>query len=382
MADVPVKPHPIRLTDLNLSGFAAENTLGGSTVRIVVRANLTSDQSDFYVFMQSISAVIGAAANKAGTPIMWDTVGTFLVCIHSDNTADLSLRNVPVVLEILLSKGPIEAGDMVDQSSIADVRRVRISGVEFQPDDRVIVCIKVGWKFALHFDLASERDLNVDAMERDLGALYRFLSYQDLYEAIGDEEIFGKLVRSGWFPFIEIIGGEFQLLLKAVREEFDLPGQKENLVKKFDEPRIEAIWERWRNRPSLKGREKFLRSALDAFGRNDPIACLKIILTEMEGIIQDAHLAEVGNGASIKDLLNFAAKKGAGKAGDEGTLLFPKHFLRYLSDHTYARFDPKNPDDEVFSRHSVGHGGAKSDFYTQERALQAILTLDQLSYYL
>jgi hypothetical protein len=34
------------------------------------------------------------------------------------------------------------------------------------------------------------------------------------------------------------------------------------------------------------------------------------------------------------------------------------------------------------SRHSVGHGAANATAYTQKRALQAILTLDQIARYL
>lgn len=34
------------------------------------------------------------------------------------------------------------------------------------------------------------------------------------------------------------------------------------------------------------------------------------------------------------------------------------------------------------SRHSVGHGAAAATAYTMERALQALLTLDQVSFYL
>jgi hypothetical protein len=56
-------------------------------------------------------------------------------------------------------------------------------------------------------------------------------------------------------------------------------------------------------------------------------------------------------------------------------------FLRYMRDYTYAQFDPKKPQAHVMSRHSVGHGGAAPAAYTMERALQAILTLDQLNFY-
>jgi hypothetical protein len=33
------------------------------------------------------------------------------------------------------------------------------------------------------------------------------------------------------------------------------------------------------------------------------------------------------------------------------------------------------------SRHAVGHGAAAADSYTDARALQALLTIDQLAFY-
>jgi hypothetical protein len=115
--------------------------------------------------------------------------------------------------------------------------------------------------------------------------------------------------------------------------------------------------------------------------RGDAVSCLKIILTEIEGVLQDAHIGEQGHGASAKELLTYAVDKGIEKAGDPHSLLFPVQFLRYMRDYTYAQFDPKKPEADVMSRHSVGHGGAAPAAYTMERALQAILTLDQLNFY-
>lgn len=348
---------------------------------VLVRAELTSDEPEFYDYMQNLSGAISASAQKSGVLISWDSVCNFVLVTHKDGTADLYIQHIPMSAEIL-AKRDFKAGEMVFQSGVADVRRIQIPGLEVKPDDGVIVCFKVGWKFALFFDLATDRHLDSGGVERSLGRLYRLLSFQDLYEALSDQKLFDQLVESGWFPFVEISGGEFQKLLKAYRVDFDIDAEKQRLIDKFDAARIDAIADRWRNRPSLTGRTKILNSALESFKRNDSVACLKTLLTEMEGIIQEVRIAETGTGTSIKKLLEYAAEKGVKKTGDKESLLFPKQFLHYLSSYTYAQFDPKNPDTGVFSRHSVGHGGAKPDAYTQERALQAILTVDQLSFYL
>jgi hypothetical protein len=61
--------------------------------------------------------------------------------------------------------------------------------------------------------------------------------------------------------------------------------------------------------------------------------------------------------------------------------LFPTAFAHYLRAHTFANFDPEGSPGSAGSRHAVGHGAAASDTYTMVRALQALLTLDQLAFY-
>jgi hypothetical protein len=62
-------------------------------------------------------------------------------------------------------------------SDIADVRRLRMSWLALQPKDGVLCCFKVGWKFALFFDLHPGRILEKsscdDSMRRVSTALRR-----------------------------------------------------------------------------------------------------------------------------------------------------------------------------------------------------------------
>ncbi|MER9222695.1 hypothetical protein NKI48_27985 [Mesorhizobium sp. M0644] len=52
-----------------------------------------------------------------------------------------------------------------------------------------------------------------------------------------------------------------------------------------------------------------------------------------------------------------------------------------MKSRTFAEFDPAARTGKASSRHAVGHGEADSESYTQVRALQAFLTLDQLAFY-
>jgi len=67
-------------------------------------------------------------------------------------------------------------------------------------------------------------------------------------------------------------------------------------------------------------------------------------------------------------------------AGGKDTLFFPTEFAHYLKHYTYADFDADS-NQQSAGRHAVGHGRAKAEHYTQSRALQALLTLDQFAFY-
>ena len=101
-------------------------------------------------------------------------------------------------------------------------------------------------------------------MERSLGRLYRRLLFQGLYEAVESEEAFGKLIVQGWFPFIETIGGEFEKLLKAYKNDFNVEDEIRSLIQRFDAKRIDAIGDRWWRGSLLARRRVILEPALDA----------------------------------------------------------------------------------------------------------------------
>lgn len=124
-----------------------------------------------------------------------------------------------------------------------------------------------------------------------------------------------------------------------------------------------------------------LKAALSSFIANEPFSVIKIILTEIEGILADAFRARNGRSAKLNELLEFAKSSAAEKAGSDDTLLMPNVFARYLQQQTFSNFDRDAGSAKANSRHSVGHGAADTDSYTMTRALQAILTLDQLAFY-
>ena len=63
---------------------------------------------------------------------------------------------------------------------------------------------------------------------------------------------------------------------------------------------------RWIAKAHLAPKDKLLRSAVNAFKGGEPIAVIKIVLTEIEGALAEAYRASHGTGAKLKALLEFA----------------------------------------------------------------------------
>jgi hypothetical protein len=317
---------------------------------------------------------------QSGHPVNLAHAGFMLLVARPDGTGELWIDAAAVVLQIM-PKRSITAGTAVFEADIADVTGMAFPFVSIGKEDRVFCLFREGWRFGLFFDCNPSRDFSLKDMQRDLGTLHRRLKYRDLYDVIADHAVYSRLVAAGWFPFVEILGQEFQTLAEASEAGFDLHEAETKILETFDGPRVERMFTRWMARPHFAGKEPVLRAAQKAFASGDAVSVLKIALTEIEGILREAYRKVHGQSAKTKTLLEFAVASAEAKAGGPDTLLLAAAFADYLKSHTFVGFDPAGNTAHAGSRHAVGHGAASAESYTMVRALQALLTLDQLAFY-
>jgi len=373
---------PLRFSDVeDFAGFSAEPGKGGKPIKIWTRMALTSDEPLFYRLVESLAGVVNHMAQKARKPVNLRRTDTMLLVLKPNRIAELWLDTAAVSIQCVL-KRPIKAGSVVFERDIADVTDMTFPCVDLGAGDKVLCLFRQDWRFGLAFDMNPEGNLDLEGFNKTLGALYREMRYKHLYEALGKTDIFDRLLAAGWFPFVEIIGSEFKDILNHCEACFDMVDIEEKIIAKFDKERMERILERWLAKPHFSGKAQLLRAAIAAFNNCEPIATIKILLTEIEGILNEAHrAANDGQGAKLKKLLEFAEASAERKAGGSNTLLFPKAFSRYLKEYTFADFNPTTQTGTANSRHAVGHGAASEKSYTLTRALHTILTLDQLAFY-
>lgn len=373
---------PIRFTNVqDISGFSAEPGKGGDTIKIWTRMAITSDEPLFHRLVEGLADIVNHMAQQAGTAVNLRRVDTALLILKPDSTAELWLDTAAVSL-LCTVKRPMKAGTVIFENDIADVTGMSFPCVDINAKDRVLCVFRQDWRFGFAFDMNPEGKFDLDGFNKTLGTLYRKMRYKHLYEAIGETPAFDRLLGSGWFPFVEIINGEFKDILRHSEAGFDMAEIEEKIINKFDSYRMNIILERWLGKPHFGAKTDLLKAAINSFNNHEPISVIKILLTEIEGILNDAYrTVNNGQGAKIKKLLEFAESSAERKAGGSNTLLFPTAFCRYLREHTFADFNPSTQTGVASSRHAVGHGAASQESYTVTRALQTILTLDQLAFY-
>lgn len=371
---------PIHLTDVKLAGVATEAAAAGDKVKYWTRLALTSDDVMFHRIVEHLADSIESYASAAGKPVRVRSADTVVLVVKPDNRAELWVDAAAVAIQITAKRG-IKAGTAVFERDIADVVGMSFPRVAIEAGDKVVCLFRRDWRFALYFDFNPDGDVDLQALTRTLGTLYRNLKYRHLYDALADRAVFDRLVRAGWFPFVEIVNVEFKNLLVCFEADVGISEAESELLARFDEKRLDQILSRWAAKPHFSSKMPLLEAAIGAFKNRDPVSVTKILLTEIEGILNNAYRNVHGRGAKIADLLKFAIKSAEHKTGQGDTLFFPAYFAEYLSKHTFADFDPSREDGSAGSRHAVGHGAARADSYTMVGALQAVLTLDQIAFF-
>ncbi|ATG47654.1 hypothetical protein CEW89_08750 [Celeribacter ethanolicus] len=381
--DIANLGEPILLKNLNLAGISAEAALPGQKVRLWTSMALTSDQDLFQKVIGNIADTIEHAARAVGEYTSLNRAQTVLLVLHPDNSGELWVDSAAMCTYHSLKRpGPMAAGTVLFENDIADVRGLWFPLVDVGPEDRILCIIREGWRFALYFDFNPDGDLEVEKAKRALGTLFRQMRYADRYASIAHEPTFKSMVVAGWFPFLELGDGEIGTLLATIKADLPLDRSEKDLISAFNDTRLERVFSRWMERAHLKERETILRPAINAFKNSEPVTVIKIILSEIEGVMSDTYYEIHGERPYRSNRLpDFMIELAERRAGGKDTLFFPVEFGKYLKEYTYADFSP-NDEGKAGSRHAVSHGRVAGNQYTMSRALQALLTLDQIAFYM
>ena len=369
----------------HIAGFL-KRFLSDGNVEVTCALGLTSDEPEFYRYMEQISSIY---FNSTEFRANVNGIYNFLILIHSDLSADIYINNFVVETQVRLKRSleNLELGTLIMKSDIADIYGLSFPDIKIQDSDSVICCLKVGWKFLLYFDfLTPDGQTDINTRQSILGNLYRYLSFEEVYRTLESEDYFKKMVADGWFPFVEILGKDYKELTISYQNGKPTSESKvKALLDKFDKSRIETMTNKWWEHPLFKGKRELLQAGIDAFlggTKSGYINCIKTLYSEIEGIMRSLYFQDSGERTrNIQKLIDRLIALGEREVDDNQSLLLPQYFADYLVENIFKEFDPTTGVIDL-SRHSALHGVALGKDYKPERALQALLTLDQIYFYL
>ena len=368
------------LGEFKLMGFSMANALpGDEKVPVLTKAALLSDDPFFHHCVRAFARDIDAKLRDQGTPAHLAQASNFAVVVNPDFTATLYIDCIDYCLE-MISKRAVQKGETVWSNDIGDIYRGSIVYPKLRTDQHFILCLRHGWKFLLIFDLTPEQLIDLDALDITIGVGMRRLLFEQLYAAVADERVLGAMIGRGWFPFNELIGAEFDDLQKAIANDFNIDAVEKSLVAKFTPDRLALMTARWWSNPQYEARRVLLSEGVKLFSEGRNIPSIKTLLTEIEGVLRERHVPRTPGPQGMKKVLSVAFEDVLKFSGAD-SIYFPEQFVVYLNTSIFAHFDPDQPAAEA-TRNTVSHGRAPSEAYTPLRALQIILTLDQIHRYI
>lgn len=358
-----------------IAGFTMEIIPTGQRGRAVVKEFVTSDEERFHRYVHQIASMFLGRVD-------WSRVEQFLVLVHPDGSADVHVNAFDYSLEVL-AKEDLAAGEPVGQRKVADIRRLVFPSLPVAPADSFFFCVRVGWRFGLFFDLRLGQDGPVDPDEtaRWLGWGYKQLAFREELAAIAAKPLYERMRADGWFPFIGLLGGDYEDLARLYEGRGDVPDHDLDVwvERRFTDERIRQMCARWWKKSAFSAKQPLIEAGIEQVLRRTPtdtIGAIKTLYSELEGLLRVGYRAT--KGTKTTELVGKVKTDGKAKFDAIEPLGFPKLFSSYLSKVVFAGFDPAEEVD--LTRDSALHGVASVEKYTRYRAVQLLLILDQLHF--
>lgn len=289
--------------------------------------------------------------------------------------------DLPVHLEVMAAKA-VAAGDPVLDGDILDVRRVKFgeseNTISIAHTDKFIFLFRHKYLFGLYLNLSGAVD--VETLPALLADIVKRTMHYELFQMVEGDGL-DALIETGWFPFLGLGKNEIRVLSQLV-DERRIDDADAFVGKLFDEETVNGLVERWQRKKPFADKQLQLEQGIAAFNRGDYAAAQCTLVPLVEGIADLSHrLENRGKALSTKKnkVVQHIIKQGEKSMG-LGSMGFPEQFERYLRRFYYQDTDQSQDQDAV--RNPLTHGRSSSDSFTRDRALQTILTLDQIYFFL
>ena len=359
----------------NLAGISMKAANKAEQVEILQKGFFTSYQNDnCHLFTQILNQFSG---------LDMENLNRILIVMRNEKS--YIYRNYPVTLRVK-SKMDIEPYRIVFENQILDITEVRFKDAIFdlnlKDGDKIVWLFRIDWGFGLYFDFSGQ--MKVDYLWQELGLCYRKLKFNSMYLFLSNQDNFDALMNRGWFPFVQIIGNQFEDLRLSINDTKGIEIVEKEIINSFTHEKIDRITKYWWRNEILKEKRILISAGIDAYKKGSPgdiINCIKNFATEIEGIIRLDYHRMNKEKPNTNELKKYVSDRAKLNFSSPQSLGFPDHFFNYLDKVFFRQFDIEREDVRL-SRNTIAHGTAGEEEYTKVRALQLILTLDQIHFYL
>ena len=364
--------------NVRIDGIAQGYIAHGEEGMMLTRAFITSDESRFHVYTKNL-------LSPFLNPLELESINRLLVIINKNHQASV-YRVFPFTLG-MKAKKDLKHGQVVFWDDIADITDVEFidsfSEIPINDYDQIIWMFRHNLKFYLYFDLSKIN--TVEYNKKNMGFHYKKVIFADLYNFTSSQDNFQKLLDDGWFPFLRLVGSKFDKLIQYYESDQKYNESISLVVSSFTKEVVTHFSDNWWRNTYYNTKKVLIEAGLNAFYANTDegnILCIKTLMSEIEGILRLAIYTEQSkNDPTTSNLKDFIVDKALNKFTSLESLGFPHKFKDCLDLVLFKGFNIADTSVPT-SRHSVNHGVARIDNYSRVRALQLILLLDQLTYFL
>jgi hypothetical protein len=373
-ADEFYKPTTKEVEDF--AGITAEPIAAGTSGEIIQKMFVTSLHPNFPTIASNVLSYFDLS-------FFINSINTALIIIKN-NTAKI-YRKFPLSMQ-MISKRDIKYGTIVMRKDIFDIAKLEfkdsIYEISIEDGDKIIYLFRENWKFGLFFDFTKK--LKAEELKEELAECHKKLLYFDIYSFIENQFYFSNMISDGWFPFIRLYTDDFETIIQYYKRGKKHDFLIEGLISKFDKEKIESFTKYWWDKELFNDKREIIEAGINAFLQNDKagfITCIHTLYPQIEGIMGTDYKNVKGKKPSFKELVGYIKQKAEAKFDTASSVGFPAEFYKYLDLTVFQNFDLETGNIDL-SRHTVVHGHAKADGFTKAKALQAILVLDQIYFYL
>ena len=364
--------------DIVPAGFALNSAESGQTVTVTQRQFLTTDDGEIlYTYLDGISSLFLTKYLAEGMTV--SQIDQCLITINEQKIAKVYINDFPVMLSIV-GKGDIQKGQLIGKENIADTREVAFPTIEIEQNSAIVYIFSYGWRKALYFDYTPIQPGSKSTLG-DIGSLFAKFHIMMLFKELFrlDESILKEMYDEGWFPFVGILGSRFENLYKDFQNRFiSRPGERA-IIEHFGKDILQEMLASWLRKGLFQPHKSFLERGIERYVAGDYLSAISILYPRIEGMLRYIYLGQAGQPTQAELVDNLWNKVSAKCLST--SLFLPDRFREYLKSFYFANFNLETGELDL-SRHTVGHGVARQEDFNQVKALQGILIIDQLFYYL